>query len=59
MKKWNCSGKSTDFDAKEVGLLNARKLAKKGLTVEGGGAIIINVVARTATQAAHNDNDDP
>ena len=28
--------------------LNARKLAKKGLTVGWGSAIIINVVARTA-----------
>ena len=31
-------------------MLNTRKLAKKGLTVQGGGAIIINVVARTAAE---------
>ena len=31
-------------------MLNDRKVAKKGLTVDMGGAIIINVVARTAKQ---------
>ena len=49
-KNGECSEKPKDFDLEEVGLLNDRRLAKKGLTVRGGGAIIINVVARTAKQ---------
>ena len=57
-KSGECSEKPEDFDLEEVGLLNDRKLAKKGLTVRGGGAIIINVVARTANTEKH-DNSDP
>ena len=59
VKALESSGKSGKKAGKLGVRLNTRKLAKKGLTVQGGGAIIINVVARTATQTAQNDNDDP
>ena len=47
-----CSGKNDKKDAKQGGMLTRQKLAKKGLTDGWMFAIIINVVATTATQTA-------
>ena len=59
VKNEECSGKRWKIGRKTGRKLNARKVAKKGLTVKGGGAIIINVVARTANASELRETTTP